>query len=125
MRLIHHSPIGYPTEKFIDPAKIEAYKEEKRCEMSRIFIARPYRNLRQSKFFINGIVKNLAYKKMKEYGLEYCYGALEKSFLKLVNMYGIPYHPIDKAQTNYGKIRYPSLLIVKELEEKNPDITLQ
>lgn len=122
MRLIHDSPLGYPTEKFVDPQTLKTFDPATVCEMSRIFIAPQYRNMRHSKIIINGILKELAYKKMKEYGMTYCYGALESSFLKLLNIFGIPYHPIGEAHLNYGKQRYPCILVIKELELKRPDL---
>ena len=123
MRLIHHSPIGYPTANYLEfDKKIHCYHEEKIGEMSRIFIDKKYRNMHDTKIFINSIVKSLAYKKIKEYGIEYCYGALESRFLKLVNMFKIPYMPIGEAQLNYGKKRHPSILFTADLEEQNPQL---
>ena len=123
MRLIHHSPIGYPTANYLEFDKaIHCYHTDKIAEMSRIFIDAKHRNMRETKIFINGIVKGLAYPKIKQYGIEYCYGALESRFLKLVNMFRIPYHSIGDAQLNYGKNRHPSLLSIRELEEQNPDL---
>ncbi len=123
MRLIHHSPIGYPTERFLD-LKLPQYSfnRDKLAEMSRIFIDMRYRNMRDTKIFISSIVKSLAYEKIKEHGIEYCYGMLEKKFLKLVNMFKIPYQPIDELKRDYDKLKHPSMLQVKELEIQNPQL---
>lgn len=126
MRLIHHSPIGYPTANYLDFDKeVYNYHKDKICEMSRIFVAQKYRNMKDTKIFINSIVKSLTYPKIKEYGIEYCYGALESSFLKLVNMFKIPYYPLADAQLNYGKKRHPSILYIKALEFHNPSLIKQ
>lgn len=126
MRLIHHSPIGYPTANYLNfDKKLHCYHEEKSGEMSRIFIDQKHRNMRDTKIFINSIVKNLAYNKIKEHGIEYCYGALESRFLKLVNMFKIPYMPIGEAQPNYGKNRHPSILYTRALEFHNPQLLKQ
>lgn len=125
MRLIHNSPIGYPTERFLDLNE-EKYKfdRDKLSEMSRIFIDAKHRNMRETKVFISTIVKELAYEKMKEHGIEYCYGMLEQKFLKLVNMYKIPYQPISDIEQDYDKLKYPSILYVKEMEKQNPALNM-
>ena len=123
MRLIYHSPIGYPTERFLDLQQPEyKFNREKLAEMSRIFIDPKYRNMKDTKLFINSIVKKLAYKKIKEHGIEYCYGMLEQKFLKLVNMYKIPYKAISTIEQDYDKFKYPSILSIKEMEKHNPEL---
>ncbi len=123
MRLIHNSPIGYPTERFLDINQPQyQFDRSKLAEMSRIFINPKYRNMRDTKIFISTIVKNLAYKKIKEYGIEYCYGMLEQKFLKLVNMYKIPYQAISTVERDYDKLKYPSILYVKDLEMQNKQL---
>lgn len=123
MRLIHHSPIGYPTEKFLDlPYPRYDYNRDTLSEMSRIFIDIKYRNMRDTKIFINSIVKSLAYEKIKEHGIEHCYGLMEKRFIKLVNMFQIPYQPIDELKQVFNNLKHPSMLNVRELEEQNPQL---
>ena len=123
MRLIHHSPIGYPTEKFLDLKQYPyQLQRDKLAEMSRIFISSKHRNMRETKLFISTIVKELAYEKIQEYNIEHCYGMLEGNFLKLVNMFKIPYQAISGVEQDYDKFKYPSILHVKELEEQNPEL---
>lgn len=123
MRLIHHSPIGYPTERFLDIKEHSfQHNRDKLAEMSRIFIDPRYRNMRETKIFITTIVKSLAYEKIKQHGIEHCYGMLEQKFLKLVNMFKIPYKPIGKLEQDYDKFKYPSILHVRELEKQNPQL---
>lgn len=126
MRLIHHSPIGYPTEKFLkldDETKI--YRRDRLGEMSRIFLNPKNRNLRDTKILINAIVKSLAYIKIKEHGISYCYGAVDPTFLKLINMFKIPYVPIADTGIYNGAKRYPVILYTNALEYQNPQLIKQ
>ena len=130
MRLIHHSPVGYPTENAIElPEEARIYPRNKLGEMSRIFIHRDYRNMKDTRILINTIVKSLAYVKIKQHGIEYCYGSLEPSFLRLVNMLKIPYMPIGEAQKYHGiddgTLRCPAILYTRGLELYNPRLLKQ
>lgn len=123
MRLIYNSPVGYPTEEYLAPNQIpQQLDRSKLAEMSRIFIDPRYRNMRETRIFIISIVKSLAYEKIKEHGIEYCYGLLEPSFIKLVNIFKIPYEPICDLKQVYNKLKYPSILSVKDLEKLNPQL---
>lgn len=123
MRLIHNSPIGYPTEEFLDTTHDKRLVErDKLGEMSRIFIDPKHRNMKETRIFISTIVKSLAYEKMKEYGVKYCYGLLEPTFIKLVNIFKIPYEPICELKQVYNKLKYPSILDVGQLEKQNPQL---
>ena len=56
MRLIHHSPIGYPTERFLDLTQPQyQFERNKLSELSRIFIDPRYRNMHETKIFISSI----------------------------------------------------------------------
>lgn len=120
-RLIHHSPIGYPTEKNmrIDIDTLQ-FETDKFAELSRIFIAKELRNRKDTKTLIEGL-KVIGYMKMASLGIEYTYGALEKPFLRLLNMYRLPYQPIGEEQ-HYITPRYPCLLYTHDLESKNPEL---
>ncbi len=123
VRLIHHSPIGYPTEKFLDLTQPQyQFDRDKLAEMSRIFIDPKHRNMRETKIFLITLAKSLVYEKMKEHGIEYCYGMMEKKFIKLVNMFKIPYQAIGELQQDYDKFKHPSMMLVKELEKLNPQL---
>jgi N-acyl-L-homoserine lactone synthetase len=121
IRLIHHSPLGYPTENNMtfDIDK-NIFDRDKLGEFSRIFIGSEYRSLKTTKRLMEGI-KRVGYLKLKEMGIEYSYGALEKSFLRLLNMYKMGYEPIGKEQ-KYGGQRLPCILYSKKLEEDNPEL---
>ena len=120
-RLIHHSPIGYPTDNHmktdIDKKQFDI---DKFAELSRIFIASHMRNLKDTRSLIEGL-KVIGYHKMAVLGIEYTYGALEKPFLRLLNMYKLPYKAIGEEQ-HYITPRYPCLLYTHELEAANPKL---
>ncbi len=121
VRLIYHSPIGYPTEnntKFDN----SMFERNKVGEMSRIFVDKKYRSMKTTKIIIEA-VKRYMYVKMIHEGIEYTYGYLEKSFLRLLRIYKMPYHPIGKIQKhkNFG-LRYPCILYTQELGNENPQL---
>ena len=121
VRLIHDSPVGYPTEnnmKFDIDKNI--FERSKLGEMSRIFVAAEHRNIQTTKIVIDH-VKEFMYLKMKERGIEYTYGALEKSFIRLLKIYKMGYEIIGELQ-EYGNMRYPTILYTKKLGDDNPDI---
>jgi N-acyl-L-homoserine lactone synthetase len=123
VRLIHSSPIGYPTERFLDLNESKyQFDRSKLAEMSRIFIDPKHRNMRETKIFLIALAKSLVYEKMKEHGIEYCYGMMEQKFIKLVNMFKIPYVAIDELKQDYDKWKHPSMMLVKELEKLNPQL---
>ncbi len=126
IRLIHHSPIGYPTANYLEyDHEKYVFKDKRMAELSRIFVDSSHRSIKQTKLFFTGFTKYLVYPKLKEYKIDYCYGALEKQFLKLLNIYKIPYRSIGNAKFYYGGNRHPSVMSVKELEECNPELTAE
>lgn len=123
VRLIHNSPIGYPTEKFLNLKQPQyQFNRNKLAEMSRIFIDPKHRNMRETKIFLNVLAKSLVYEQMKKHDIEYCYGMMEPKFIKLVNMFKIPYQPIAELQQDYDKFKHPSMMLVKDLEKLNPQL---
>ncbi len=121
VRLIYHSPIGYPTE---NSAQFDnsMFERDKLGEMSRIFVDKKYRNIKTTKVIIEA-VKRYMYIKMMQEGVEYTYGYLEKSFLRLLKIYKMPYHPIGPIckDENIG-LRYPCILYTKELGVENSQL---
>ena len=121
VRLIYRSPIGYPTES---NAKFDnsMFCRNKLGEMSRIFVDKKYRNMKTTKIIIEA-VKRYMYIKMMQEGIEYTYGYLEKSFLRLLKIYKMPYHPIGEMQKH--KLlgwRFPCILYTQELGNENPEL---
>ncbi len=121
IRLIHNSPLGYPTENGMVFDK-NKFDKDKLGEMSRIFIGDKYRNIKTTKIIMQGL-KKLMYFKMMELGIEYAYGSTEKSFLRLLRIYKIPYHSIGEEQEHgYFGSRLPSVLYTEQLGNDNPEL---
>jgi N-acyl-L-homoserine lactone synthetase len=114
IRLIHHSPIGYPTE-YSASFDNSIFVRDRLGELSRIFIDAKCRNMKTSKAIINTF-KEPVYLRLKELGIDYSYGLLEEKFLRLLRIYGLDYHPIGQLQQVglFGN-RYPCILYTKEL----------
>jgi N-acyl-L-homoserine lactone synthetase len=122
VRLIHHSPVGYPTENSMEfDIDTNVFDRDKLSELSRIFVHAKHRNLKETKMLLNGL-KQAVYARGKPLGIEYTYGSLEKSFLKLLNMFKYPYKSIG-AEQDYGGKRFPCIMYTKELEEENPHLS--
>lgn len=121
IRLIHHSPFGYPTENDMS-FDHEMFDRDKLGEMSRIFVDAQYRSINTTKMIMQGL-KNLMYTKLMQLGIEYTYGALEPRFVRLLKMYNICYEVIGEKQM-HGKmgLRFPCILYTKRLGDDNPDI---
>ena len=121
IRLIHHSPLGYPTENGMSFDNT-MFEREKLGEMSRIFVDAKYRSIHITKIIMQGL-KNLMYSKLMQLGIEYTYGALEPRFVRLLKMYKICYEIIGEKQLQ-GKmgLRYPCILYTQRLGDDNPEI---
>lgn len=121
VRLIHNSPLGYPTENGMTFDN-SMFERDKLGEMSRIFVDAKYRNIQTTKKVIEE-VKKFMYFKMMKLGIEYTYGSLEESFLRLLRIYKMNYATIGKKQEHgsFG-FRYPSVLYTKQLGVDNPQI---
>ncbi|MFA5453750.1 MAG: GNAT family N-acyltransferase [Sulfurimonas sp.] len=121
VRLIYNSPLGYPTENSMTFDN-SMFEREKLGEMSRIFVDAKYRNIQTTKKVIEE-VKKFMYLKMMKLGIEYTYGSLEESFLRLLRIYKMNYAIIGEKQEHgsFG-FRYPSVLYTKQLGADNPQI---
>ncbi len=121
VRLIYNSPIGYPTENsmIFDSSMFE---RDKLGEMSRIFVDAKYRSINTTMSIMDGL-KKLMYSKMMKLGVQYTYGSLEESFLRLLRIYKITYITIGEKQEHglFG-FRYPSILYTRQLGADNPEI---
>ena len=120
VRLIYHSPIGYPTENSIQFDN-SIFERDKLGEMSRIFVDKKYRSIKNTKIIIQA-VKEFMYIRMMQEDIAYTYGYLEESFLRLLKIYKMPYHPIGEKQKHqeFG-VRYPCILYTEELGTANPE----
>jgi len=120
VRLIYNSPLGYPTENSMIFDK-DIFERDKLAEMSRIFVDAKYRNMQTTKKIIQE-VKKFMYLKMKKLGIEYSYGSLEESFLRLLKIYKMNYKTLTEKQMHglFG-FRYPCILYTKQLGIDNPE----
>jgi N-acyl-L-homoserine lactone synthetase len=121
IRLIHHSPLGYPTENDMSFDNT-MFERDKLGEMSRIFVDAKYRSIYTTKIIMQGL-KNLMYSKLIQLGIEYIYSVLEPRFVRLLRMYNICYEIIGEKQM-HGKmgLQYPCLLYTQRLGDDNPEI---
>ena len=125
-RIIHHCPFDYPTERYmqIDPAikSLLDLKRDALCEISRLFIAKDYRNMHDTKIIIDGFIKQHTYFTMKRFDLEYAYSAIERRFKRLLRMFHVRFDVIGPEQRGYGSPRFPCLLSRERLGRDNPNI---
>ncbi|MDO9265796.1 MAG: GNAT family N-acyltransferase [Sulfurimonas sp.] len=121
VRLIYNSPLGYPTENSMT-FDSSMFERNKLGELSRIFVDAKYRSIQTTKIIIQE-VKKFMYIKMMTIGVQYTYGSLEESFLRLLRIYKMNYITIGKKQIykDVG-LRYPSILYTKQLGIDNPEI---
>ncbi|BDY12109.1 GNAT family N-acyltransferase [Hydrogenimonas cancrithermarum] len=122
VRLIHHSPVGYPTQNALDvdlsPFDLDP---QNLGEISRIFIRPDCRNLKASREIFTRFKIMLCHK-MKELGLKYTMGSLEDRFYRLLQRYRFPYEIIGESAFYAGKERFPVLLSTDQLREANRDL---
>jgi N-acyl-L-homoserine lactone synthetase len=120
-RLIHHSPIGYPMTNYIDyDHENWHFNPEKLGEFSRIFVSPKIRSIEKLKPLFNTL-KIIGYIKMKDLNITYTFGALEKSFFRLLRMLDFPYVRIGDIQPYFG-LRYPCILYTDELCASNSEL---
>lgn len=120
-RLVHHSSIGYPMTKFIHyDHESWNFDPEKLGEFSRIFVAPHLRSIQILKTLFKPL-KVIVYNKLIELNIKYTYGALEKSFFRLLSILNFPYHRIGEIQPYFGS-RYPCIMYTNELREANSEL---
>ncbi|WP_456404334.1 GNAT family N-acyltransferase [Hydrogenimonas sp.] len=124
MRIIHHSPIGYPAfnnlEIYEKDRKI-LLPNEKMGELSRIFIRKDCRGIKQSKAIIESI-KVPTVNKLKEYNIEFTFGALEESFARFLKLLKIPYHKVGPYLTYGNRKRALHVMYTEELYSLNKEL---
>lgn len=116
-RFIINSPIGYPTENNMQ-FDLNIENRDKLAELSRIFIAKDSRGIQTTKKIMIEF-KKIIYHYIKLHNIEYIYGALEPSFLKLLQLLKINYQAIGEGEEYYG-FRYPCILTAEDLVRDNP-----
>jgi hypothetical protein len=115
-RLIHHSPIGYPTTNNMNYDTDTWYFDpEQLAEFSRIFVSPKIRSIQELRPLFD-TMKILVYPKIEELNIAYILGALEKPFLRL----RLPYKSIGDLQL-YITPRYPCIMYTDETVSVNPE----
>jgi len=121
VRLIHHSPIGYPTTNNMNyDSDNWHFDPELLGEFSRIFVSPRLRSI-PTLMPLFDTLKIVICDKMDELKISYTLGALEKSFFRLLHMLDFPYHRIGDFQSYLGH-RYPSILYTDELKMANLEL---
>ncbi|MBU1641996.1 GNAT family N-acetyltransferase [bacterium] len=120
-RLIHHSPLGYPTTNHMNyDTDTWHFDSEKLGEFSRIFVSPKLRSIQELKPLFDTL-KVVGCAKMADLNIAYTLGALEKSFFRLLHMLHFPYKQIGGLQPYIGQ-RYPSIMFTDELRAANPEL---
>jgi len=121
VRLIHHSPIGYPTANNMEyDTVVWNFNQEQLGELSRVFVATRLRSIEKLKPLFNSL-KVVVFTKMEDLNIDYTFGALEKPFFRLLRILHFPYKRIGGFQTYLGQ-RYPCIVNTNELREANPKL---
>lgn len=124
VRIIHHSPIGYPTTNHMNyKTDIWHFDPERLGELSRIFVAPQIRGIQNLKPLLDTF-KTVLCDKLTELELSYTLGALEKPFFRLLRILHFPYRQIGDLQPYIGQ-RYPCILYTDELRTANPELFIE
>ena len=120
-RLIHHSPIGYPTTNHMSYDRDTwHFESEELGELSRIFVSPRIRGIQKLRPLFDTL-KIITCEKMADLNISYTLGTLEKPFFRLLHILHFPYHRIGDIQTHFGQ-RYPCVLYTDELRNANPEL---
>jgi len=120
-RLIHHSPIGYPTTNNMEYDTVTwNFDQDSLGEFSRIFVSPKLRSIEKLKPLFNSL-KTIGNAKMVDLNISYTLGSLEKPFFRLLRILGFPYQRIGDLQSYVG-LRYPCIMYTDELHSANPEM---
>ena len=122
VRMIYANPYGFPMSNHMKVyEEYERIDPKEAAEPSRIFLRADYRGMKSTLFILDTFLKDFIYPKAKERGVKYLYGSLQRNFLRLLRLIKMNYTVIGEEQ-EYGGMRYPALLRVKDLEKDRPDL---
>ncbi|MCF6201031.1 MAG: GNAT family N-acetyltransferase [Hydrogenimonas sp.] len=127
VRLIYNSKIGYPTLnnlKLFNRKENSVLLHSRTAELSRIFIKKEYRSIKNTRQIIDLIKINTG-KRMEEMNIVYSYGALERSFFRLLQIFKMPYRQIGPFQMYGRKMRAPCIMYTDELIELNKELFIE
>jgi len=116
-RLIINPPFLYPTQKYLK-IDLELDKNANFSELSRVFIDKNTRNLKDTKEILYRFIKDIYYY-LISYKIDFIYAAMEKNFIRYLHILNIHFQIIGKGG-EYDGFRYPCLTTKKGLAGKNP-----
>lgn len=113
--ILPNHTLGLPTQKamLMDKEKIE--NDLPTAEISRITVASEHRIFRKTIKILQTMQKEIN-RISAEYGIVQLIGAVEPSFLRLLNFAKLPYKAIGPLQYLIGAERYPVLLTHKNFD---------
>jgi N-acyl-L-homoserine lactone synthetase len=121
IRLIINSNIEYPTPKYMNiNLDLQGIHKPNFAELSRGFIDKKIRNLENSRIIIHNFIA-LMYPYLKSSNIHFIYAALEKKFIRLLQMINVDFNIIGNGGNFYG-FRYPCITTIEGLSGKNPYI---
>ncbi len=123
MRLVHHSPIGYPASNNLpkfESEKSNLLSNNETGELSRIFIRKDCRGMKSTRNIVEAI-KPLAGQKLIDLELTYTYGALEKSFYRFLIMLKMPYRQIGPYHLYGNRKRALCIMYTQEYAQLNKE----
>lgn len=119
-RLIYRCPLGFPTLNVMHMTDLlDRIDGERLCEISRITIDKKYRSLpRTMEVFRLIMIYGCPFMKRKR--MDHLLCAVEENLYRLLRMADVPFRKIGDAQEYLQRYRYPTLLSMRELAEKQP-----
>ena len=115
-RFVHHAPFEFSTptlEAYRIDVREFGFAPEEAGEVSRSIISPQYRGLSDSKK-ITIAAHDLVYEISETLGIGVWFGAFEKSFLRLSNIFGIRYRGIGTPKAYGGVLRQAAMLRVDD-----------
>lgn len=115
IRLLHHSPIGYPTQLSYDISRyLQPYDPQSVSELSRIIIAPGYRGIRSARAIVIALYKTL-YQRSQELAISVWVGNFERRFIRLLELLGVRFTIIGEGIRHHSKMRLPAVLTPKRM----------
>jgi N-acyl-L-homoserine lactone synthetase len=115
IRLLHHSPIGYPTQISYDISQyLQSYDPQSVSELSRIIIAPGYRGMLPARAIVIALYQTL-YKRSQELGISVWVGNFERRFIRLLRLLGLRFTIIGEGIRHHSKMRLPAVLTPKRM----------
>lgn len=110
IRMLHHSPIGYPTQISYDIGDyLTPYDPSTISELSRIIIAPGYRGFASARMILLSAYQPI-FRRSRELGIKVWVGNFERRFIRLLGLLGLQFTVIGKGVHHHNKLRLPAVL---------------